>query len=195
MNHWHLWQNHADKGNSKTTWTRQSWQTIDGHHQCTTMDSSDTNGGVTTNNAGSSKDNTKKEQTTTETQTVDDTAQTGQQQQQQQQHYQPQQPSAIPGSRQETIVDPPMATSPASPLRRQPLPMPERQQQDEIAQGSEPKEKRTTGQQQPFQRPHDEQPPATRMRINAVKVTTKRGETISATSCEDEQEAETEKMF
>ena len=33
------------------------------------------------------------------------------------------------------------------------------------------------------------------MRINATKVTTKRGETITTTTCEDEQEVELEKIL
>ena len=73
--------------------------------------------------------------------------------------------------------------------------MPKRQHQDDITQGSEPKQQRTTEQQHALQRPQEQEPPATRMRINAVTVTTKRGETITTTSCEDEQEAETEKIL
>ena len=52
---------------------------------------------------------------------------------------------------------------------------------------SDPKQQRTTERQQPLQRPQDEQPPATRM--------TRRGETMTATSCEDEQQAETERTL
>ena len=48
---------------------------------------------------------------------------------------------------------------------------------------------------QPIQRPEQVEPPATRMRINAIKVTTKRGETITTTTCEDEQEVELETIL
>ena len=70
-----------------------------------------------------------------------------------------------------------------------------REQPDEITQGSEPKQQRTTEQQQPIQRPEQVEPPTTRMRINAIQVTTKRGETITTTTCEDEQEVELEKIL
>ena len=128
-----------------------------------------------------------KEQTTTETQTVEDTPQTSTQQQQQ--------ADTSTTDQRDTIVDLPMATAPVSPTRRQALPMPKRQQPDEITQGSEPKQQRTSDQHQALQRPQTQEPPTTRMRINAVTVTTKRGETITTTSCEDEQEAETEKIL
>ena len=101
----------------------------------------------------------------------------------------------ITSHQHQTIVDLVMATAPTSPTRRQPLPMPKRDQPDEITQGSEPKQQRTTEQQQPIQRPEQVEPPATRMRINAIKVTTKRGETITTTTCEDEQEVELEKIL
>ena len=127
-----------------------------------------------------------KEQVTTETQTMEDTPQTSTHQQQ---------AATSTTEQRDTIVDLPMATSPVSPTRRQPLPMPKRQQPDEITQGSEPKQQRTTEQHQTLQRPHTQEPPTTRIRINAVTVTTKRGETITTTSCEDEQEAETEKIL
>ena len=54
-------------------------------------------------------------------------------------------------------------------------------------QGSDPKQQRIAERQQPLQRSQDEQTPATRM--------TRRGETMTATSCEDEQEAETERIL
>ena len=128
-----------------------------------------------------------KEQPTTETQTVEDTPQTSTQQQQQ--------ADTSNTDQRDTIVDLPMATAPVSPTRRQALPMPKRQQPDEITHGSEPKQQRTSEQHQALQRPQTQEPPTTRMRINAVTVTTKRGETITTTSCEDEQETETEKIL
>ena len=39
----------------QTYWTRQVWQTIDRHHQCTTMDTNNTNRGVTANNDDTSQ--------------------------------------------------------------------------------------------------------------------------------------------
>ena len=121
---------------------------------------------------------------------MEDTTQTATKQQQQAQQID----TSTTGQR-DTIVDLPMATAPVSPTRRQALPMPKRQQPDEITQGSEPKQQSTSEQPQALQRPQAQEPPATRMRINAVTVTTKRGETITTTSCEDEQEAETEKIL
>ena len=132
-----------------------------------------------------------KEQTTAETPTVENTTQTTTQQQQQQ----TQQTDTSTTGQRDTIVDLPMATAPASPSRRQALPMSKRQHPDEITQGSEPKQQRTTEQQQALQRPQTQEQPTARIRINAVTVTTKRGETITTTSCEDEQEAETEKIL
>ena len=123
------------------------------------------------------------QQATTETQTTVETTQ-----------QQTQTAEASTSHQQETIVDLPMATAPTSPTRRQPLPMPKRQQPDEITQGSEPKQQRTTEQQQPIQRPEQVEPPTTR-RINAIQVTTKRGETITTTTCEDEQEVELERIL
>ena len=125
-----------------------------------------------------------KQQTTTETQTTDEAIQ-----------HQQQPAEASASTHRETIVDLPMATAPTSPTRRQPLPMPKRQQPDEITQGSEPKQQRTTEQQQPLQRPQPTEPPATRMRINAIEIKTKRGETITTTTCEDQQEVETERIL
>ena len=124
------------------------------------------------------------QQLTTQTQTTVETTQ-----------QQTQTAEASTSHQQETIVDLPMATAPTSPTRRQPLPMPKRQQPDEITQGSEPKQQRTTEQQQPVQRPEQVEPPTTRMRINAIQVTTKRGETITRTTCEDEQEVELDRIL
>ena len=127
---------------------------------------------------------TTKKQSTAETQTTTETVQ-----------HQAQPAEASTSQQRDTSVDLPMATAPTSPTRRQPLPLPKRQQPDEITQGSEPKQRRTPEQQQPMQRPEEVEPPTTRMRINAIEVTTKRGETITSTSCEDEQEVELERIL
>ena len=132
------------------------------------------------------------QQATTETQT---TVETTQQQTQTAEASTSHHQQTSTSHQQQTIVDLPMATAPTSPTRRQPLPMPKRGQPDEITQGSEPKQQRTTEQQQPIQRPEQVEPPTTRMRINAIQVTTKRGETITTTTCEDEQEVELEKIL
>ena len=57
VNHWHLRQDHKNKNNQKTNWAREMRQTIDGHHQCATMDTSDTNRSITTSNVDTSKYN------------------------------------------------------------------------------------------------------------------------------------------
>ena len=134
------------------------------------------------------------QQATTETQT---TVETTQQQTQTAEASTSHHQQTSTSHQQQTIVDLPMATAPTSLTRRQPLPMPmpKREQPDEITQGSEPKQQRTTEQQQPIQRPEQVEPPTTRMRINAIQVTTKRGETITTTTCEDEQEVELEKIL
>jgi len=97
------------------------------------------------------------------------------------------------------LTDLPMATVPATQQAKQPLPMPtpgKREVTDEIAQGSSPKQARTTARATAASRPETVQaPPATRMRISEVTVTTKKGQKIEATSNEDEQEIKTEKIL
>ena len=129
------------------------------------------------------KSTSTRERTITETHRTEDTTQTGLQSR----YQQPQQTATTTPAQRETIVASPKATAPVNPSRRQPLPLPKRQQPEEIMQGSDPKQQRIAERQQPLQRPQDEQTPATRM--------TRRGETMTATSCEDEQEAETERIL
>ena len=97
------------------------------------------------------------------------------------------------------LTDLPMATAPATQQAKQPLPMPtpgKREVTDEIAQGSSPKQARTTARATAASRPETAQePPTTRMRISEVTVTTKKGQKIEATSNEDEQEIKTEKIL
>ena len=71
-----------------------------------------------------------------------------------------------------------------------------REATDEIAQGSSPKQARTTARATAASRPETAQePPTTRMRISEVTVTTKKGQKIEATSNKDEQEIKTEKIL
>ena len=97
------------------------------------------------------------------------------------------------------LTDLPMATAPATQPARLPLPMPtqsKREVADEITQGSSPKQARTTERATAASRPDTAQePPTTRMRISQVTVTTKKGQKIEATSNEDEQEIQAEKIL
>ena len=54
INHWLTRKDHQNKNNSTPDWARQEWQTIDGHHQCTTLDTNYTNRSVTTNDVDTS---------------------------------------------------------------------------------------------------------------------------------------------
>ena len=64
-----------------------------------------------------------------------------------------------------------------------------------MAEGSASKQQRTATQQTAPTRPEaTAEPPATRTRITAVTVKTKKGQEIKALSNEDEQEAITEKI-
>ena len=121
--------------------------------------------------------------TTTETQTADPQAA------QQTRTHTPQQHPAI--------TDLPMATAPSTQPYRASLPSPtKREIADDIAEGSAPKQHRTAEQQTAPQRPEETaEPPTTRMRVSAVKVKTKKGETIKAVSNEDEEEIATEKIL
>ena len=97
------------------------------------------------------------------------------------------------------LTDLPMATAPATQPARQPIPLPtqgKREVADEITQGSSSKQARTTERATAASRPDTAQePPTTRMRISQVTVITKKGQKIEATSNEDEQEIQAEKIF
>ena len=89
-----------------------------------------------------------------------------------------------------------MATAPSTQPYRAPLPSPTKREISDIAEGSAPKQQRTAEQQIVPQRPEETaEPPTTRMRISAVKVKTKKGETTEAVSNEDEEEIATEKIL
>ena len=96
------------------------------------------------------------------------------------------------------ITDLPMATAPPTQRPRAPLPVPtpKRDVADEVAEGSASKQQRTATKQTAPTRPEaTAEPPATRTRITAVTVKTKKGQEIKALSNEDEQEATTEKIL
>ena len=77
-----------------------------------------------------------------------------------------------------------------------PVPTPKRDVADEVAEGSASKQQRTATRQTAPTRPEaTAEPPATRTRITAVTVKTKKGQEIKALSNEAEQEATTEKIL
>ena len=89
-----------------------------------------------------------------------------------------------------------MATAPSTQPYRAPLPSPTKREISDIVEGNAPKQQRTAEQQTAPQRPEETaEPPTTRMRVSAVKVKTKKGETIKAVSNEDEEEIATEKIL
>ena len=188
VNHWHTRKDYQSNNKWMPDWTRQARQTIDGHHQCTTIDSSDTDRSATTNNA----DTSSKANINTRTNNDRDT--------QNRRHNKDRttftisaattnsnkRTSSTRGNRclardngagksfkETTVAIPKETTARWDHTRR------------------ESKQERTTEQHQALQRPHYGQLQTTRIRINAV--TTKRGETITTTPCEDEQEAQTDR--
>ena len=100
---------------------------------------------------------------------------------------------------QPAIADVPMATAPSTQRARAPLPRStssKRDVADDIAEGSASKQQRTsTGQTAPARPETMQEPPATRTRMTAVAVTTKKGQEIKALSNEDEQKATAEKIL
>ena len=96
-----------------------------------------------------------------------------------------------------TITDLPMATAPPAQQRKTPLPTPaSREVTDEISEGSAAKQQKTEERTIATRRPNSiQEPAATRMRVSAVTVKTRKGETIKAVSIEDEQEKRTEKIL
>ena len=106
--------------------------------------------------------------------------------------------SATPTNQPPAITELPMATAPSTQRARAPLPVPapKRDVTDEVAEGSASKQQRTATRQTAPTRPEaTAEPPATRTRITAVTVKTKKGQEIKALSNEDEQEATTEKIL
>ena len=93
----------------------------------------------------------------------------------------------------------PMATSPAH-QKRASLPAPPhasqtRERDDTIAEGSAGKQQRTTAERQTLERPTTAEQPKSKMRINAIKFTTKDGKQMETTSNEDTQEIENERIL
>ena len=96
------------------------------------------------------------------------------------------------------IADAPLATSPTSCHTRptMPTPPPKRTVADDIAEGSQAKQQRTTSQTTAPARPEaTPEQPQTKMRITKVTTETKQGTEITAYSCEDVTEQETEKIL
>ena len=109
-------------------------------------------------------------------------------------------PLALPASAQQlptdsTMATAPLATSPTN-ITRPALPLPQgkRPHEEPIGQ-AEPKQSRTAQSSAAVSRGHQEEQPHSKMRIQAVTITTKKGDTITTASCEDEQEAEVERML
>ena len=133
-------------------------------------------------------------QTTTETQTMDMAPE---------QTKRPEASTAPPATRP-TIMDAPLATSPASAHHRPALPTlasktpaftpPKRTRPDDIPEGSAGKQTRFTTARATFERPPAE-PAATRQRISALTVISKKGHKITTASNEDEQEQQLEKIL
>ena len=93
----------------------------------------------------------------------------------------------------------PMATSPTSCHTRPALPSPQQAKRtvaDTPAEGSLPKHQRTAAETSGPARPEQTQErPATRLRLNKITVRTKKGDEITAHSCEDAQEQHNEKIL
>ena len=91
----------------------------------------------------------------------------------------------------------PMATAPTSDHTRQPLPSPKRTVPYDIPEGSFPKQQRSTASASTGPARPEETPerPKTRMRITKITLTTKQGTEITAYSCEDVTEQQTEKIL
>ena len=104
-------------------------------------------------------------------------------------------PLALPAPTDSTMATAPLATSPTN-ITRPALPLPQGKRPYEEPTGqAEPKQSRTAQSSAAVSRgQHDEQPHS-KMRIQAVTITTKKGDTITTASCEDEQEAEVERML
>eukprot|EP00435_Cladocopium_sp_Y103_P031950 s1700_g8.t1 len=95
------------------------------------------------------------------------------------------------------LASSPMATAPTSCHSRQAMPSPpKRHVADDIAEGSAAKQRRATTQQEAPARsgPTPEQPKS-RLRITKATIKTKQGEEITAYSCEDATEQQTERIL
>ena len=115
----------------------------------------------------------------------------------QQPQLQAQQPAAPAGtSTRCAIADSPMATAPTSCHTRPSLPSPKRTVSDEVAEGSLPKQHRTAEAATGPARPDTAQePPTSKLRITKVTIQTKKGVEITAYTCDDITEEQTEKIL
>ena len=95
------------------------------------------------------------------------------------------------------LANSPMATAPTSCHSRPAMPSPpKRQVADDIAEGSATKQQRTSTQQEAPARPEPTpEQPKSRLRITKVTIQTKQGEEITAYSCEDATEQQTERIL
>ena len=93
----------------------------------------------------------------------------------------------------------PMATSPTHQERpalpAPPPTSPTRERDDTIAEGSTGKQQRTTTERQALERPTTPEQPKSKMRINATEFTTNDGKQMQATSNEDAEEINNERIL
>ena len=97
--------------------------------------------------------------------------------------------------RRRVITDVPLATSPTSQQKRQALPTPTLGDGSPIKRGLEAPTTTSATKHELKQATGSTEQPATRLRISALQVTTKKGETITATANEDDEEATTERIL
>ena len=95
-----------------------------------------------------------------------------------------------------TMATSPLATSPTT-MARPPLPIPpaSKRQHEEPTGEAQSKQSRTAQSSTAANRGQDEEQPKAKMRIQAVTITTKKGDKVTTASCEDEQEADVERML
>ena len=89
-------------------------------------------------------------------------------------------------------MDTTMATSARPPL---PIPPASKRQHEEPTGEAQSKQLRTAQSSAAANRGQDEEQPKAKMRIQAVTITTQKGDKITTASCEDEQEADVERML
>ena len=95
-----------------------------------------------------------------------------------------------------TMATSPLATSPTT-MARPPLPLPpaSKRQHEEPTGEAQSKQSRTAQSSTAANRGQEEEQPKAKMRIQAVTITTRKGDKITTASCEDEQEAEVERIL
>ena len=95
-----------------------------------------------------------------------------------------------------TMATSPLATSPTT-VARPPLPIPpaSKRQHEAPTGEAQSKQSRTAQSSTAANQGQDEEQPKAKMRIQAVTITTKKGDKITTASCEDEQEADVERML